>query len=140
MPIIERSLLINAPPARVYEAYVDLSQWPEWTPHFREIRLLTEGPLAVGSRARISLKINPLATVWEVTEIVDGRSFAWASSSLPGLRLVFHHIAEGADDGTRATLRIHIRGPLAFLTHFVGRIYGRNLDHALRLLKSNLES
>ncbi len=140
MPSVQRSLTIDAPPAKVYEAFVDLSRWLEWNPHFREVKPLTEGPLASGSKARIALRLSPLATVWEVTELNPGRSFAWASSSLPGVRLVFDHIAEIADGGTRATLRIDIEGPLAFLAGVTGAFYGRNLGHSLAALKRMLEA
>ena len=139
MPSVQRSLTIDAPPAKVYEAFVDLSRWLEWNPHIREIRSLSEGPLAQGSKVRIALKLSPLASVWEVTEVNPGRSFAWASSSFPGIRLNFDHIAERADGGTLATLRIDIEGPLAFLTGLAGAFYGRNLDRSLAALKRMLE-
>ena len=140
MPSVQRSLTIDAPPAQVYEAFVDLSRWLEWNPHLREVRPLTEGPLTPGSKARVALKLNPLPSIWEVTEMNPGRSFAWASSLLPGIRLVFDHVAESADGGTRATLRIDIEGPLAFLAGLAGTIYGRNLDHSLAALKDILEA
>ncbi len=138
MPSLERSLNINAPPERVYEAFVDLSRWLDWNPQLREVTPLSEGPLAVGSKARIAGQMMIGARVWEVTELNPGRSFAWQSSS-PGVRLVFDHIAEGADGGTRATLRIDIEGPLAFMAGLAGSLYGRNLDHSLNALKGMLE-
>ncbi len=139
MPSLERSLNINAPPERVYEAFVDLSRWLEWNPQLREVTPLSEGPLAVGSKARIAGQMMIGARVWEVTELNPGRSFAW-KSSFPGVRLVFDHIAEGADGGTRATIRIDIEGPLAFLTGLAGTVYGRNfLDRSLGALKEMLE-
>jgi hypothetical protein len=139
MPSLERSLSIDASPTKVYEAFVDLSRWLEWNPHLRAVTPLSEGPLAPGFRARVALKLNPLPGVWEVTEVNPDRSFAWASSALPGVRLVFDHIAESADGGTRATLRIDIEGPLAFLAGLASPIYGRNLDHSLAALKEMLE-
>ncbi len=139
MPSVERSLTRDAPPATVYEAFVDLSRWLEWNPHLRGVTPLSEGPLAPGFRARVTLKLNPLPSTWEVTEVNPGRSFAWKSSLLPGVRLLFDHIAEGADGGTRATLRIDIEGPLAFAAGLAGSVYGRNLDHSLNALKGMLE-
>ena len=141
MPSVERSLTINAPPERVYEAFVDHSRWLEWNPHMREMRPLSEGPLAPGFRARLAAKLNPFASTWEVTEVNPGRSFAWASSSFfPGLRLVFDHIAEGADGGTRATIRIDVEGPLAFPAWLAGGFFGRNfLGRSLGALKRMLE-
>ena len=140
MPSVQRSLTINAPPERVYEAFVDHSRWLVWNPDMREMRLLNEGPLAPGSKARVAHKLNPFASTWEVTEVNPGRSFAWKSSFFPGLRLVFDHIAEGADGGTRATIRIDVEGPLAFLTGPAGAVYGRNfLGRSLGALKAMLE-
>ena len=141
MPSVERSLTIAVPPARVYDAFVDHSRWLEWNPHMREMRPLSEGPLAPGFRARLAAKLNPFASTWEVTEVNPGRSFAWASSSFfPGLRLVFDHIAEGADGGTRATIRIDVEGPLAFPAWLGGGFFGRNfLSRSLGALKELLE-
>ena len=141
MPSLERSRTIDAPPARVYEAFVDHSRWLEWNPHMREMRPLSEGPLAPGFRARLAARLNPFASTWEVTEVNPGRSFAWASSSFfPGLRLVFDHIAEGADGGTRATIRIDVEGPLAFPAWLAGGFYGRTfLARSLGALRRMLE-
>ncbi len=141
MPSVERSLTINAPPAQVYEAFVDHSRWLEWNPNMREMRPLSEGPLAPGFRARAAHKLNPFASVWEVTEVNPGRSFAWRSSFLPGLRLAFDHIADGAEGGTRATIRIDIEGPLAFVARLAGGVVARNLlDSSLGALKAMLET
>ena len=139
MPSVERSRTIDAPPARVYEAFVNLSRWLEWNPHLRTVTPLAEGPLAPGLKARIALKLNPLPSVWQVTEVNPGRSFAWVSTSLPGVRLVFDHSAESAEGGALATLRIDFQGPLGFLAGLAGPFYARNLDHSLAALKSLLE-
>ncbi len=73
-----------------------------------------------------------------MTELNPGRSFAW-KSSFPGVTLSFDHIAEAADGGTRATLRIDIEGPLSFLAGLAGAVYSRNLDRSLGALKEMLE-
>jgi hypothetical protein len=140
MPSLQRSLTIDAPPAKVYDAFVDLSRWLEWNPHLREVKPLCEGPLVTGCKARISLKLSPFASDWEVTEVNPGRSFAWASFSLPGVRLIFDHIAEDFGGGTVATLRIDIEGPLAFLTPITGAFYEHNLGRSLAALKRILEA
>ena len=140
MPTVERSEIIKAPPERVWEAYLDLAGWLAWNPHMRELRLLTEGPLAVGSRARLVLKTG-LPSVWEVTELNAGRSFAWTATLVPGLRLLFDHIVEAAEGGSRPILRIEASGPVAVVAGPVLRfIYARNLDHSLAALKRLLEA
>ena len=140
MPSLQRSLTIDAPPARVYEAFADFDRWLEWNPHLRRVTPLCEGPLATGCTARIALKLSPFPSVWEVTEVNPGRSFAWASSSIPGVRLISDHIAEDYDGGTIATLRVDVEGPLAFLTPITGAFYEHNLGRSLAALKRILEA
>lgn len=94
--------------------------------------------MALGVKARIVLRFIPMASVWEVTEIAPGCSFAWAYS-LPGLRFVFHHIAEGVEGGTRVTLRIDFHGPLAFLPWLAGIVPKTTSHFALNALEHMLE-
>ncbi|MCH7577476.1 MAG: hypothetical protein IH822_06745 [Chloroflexi bacterium] len=62
-------------------------------------------------------------------------------SPLDGLRLAFDHIADGAEGGTRATIRIDIEGPLAFVARLAGGVVARNLlDSSLTALKGLLEA
>ncbi len=140
MPSLQRSLAIDVPPARVYEAFTNFDRWLEWNPHLRQVKPLCEGPLAEGCTARIALKLSPFPSVWEVTEVIPGRSFAWTSSSIPGVRLIFDHIAEDFDGGTVATLRVDVEGPLAFLTPITGALYEHNLSRSLAALKRILEA
>ncbi|MGQ9573188.1 MAG: SRPBCC family protein [Dehalococcoidia bacterium] len=138
MPTIERSIVINVPPERVWEAFVNLGDWPVWNPHMRKVRLLTEVPLAMGSRARIVLKTG-FSSTWKVTEFTPGRSFTW-DANLLGSHLSFAHLAEPANDATRVVFRIEASGPTAAVASLVLRFsYSRFLDHSLRRLKERLE-
>lgn len=138
MPAVQRSIVINAPTERVWEAFMELESWPAWNPHMREVRRLAEGPLAMGRRARIILK-SRMASTWEVTELNPGRSFAWEANLL-GSHLLFDHIVEAADGGSQAILHIEATGLTAFLAGPVlSAFYSRNLDHSLKLLKERLE-
>ena len=118
---------------------MDLPGWLAWNRHMREVKALSEGPLAVGSRARIVLKAG-LRSQWEVTELTQGRSFTWVSNLVPGLRVSFGHTVEAAEGGARATYRVETGGLLGALALPVLRvIYSRNLDHSLANLKAFLE-
>lgn len=139
MPVVERSVTIQVPPEKVWEAYVGLDGWLRWNEHMREVKLLDGGPLDVGKRARITLKTR-MSSEWEVTELTPGKSFTWVSRVVPGLRLVFAHEVEAADGYSRAILRIESSGPVAALAAPVlGLVYSRSLVHALDRLKALLE-
>lgn len=91
----------------------DIERWAEWTPTVTRIERLERGRLGVGSRARIwQPKLRP--AVWEVTELVDGRSFTWFTRA-PGVRVIAKHGVQGTPDGTRATLSLRFAGPFGWL-------------------------
>jgi uncharacterized membrane protein len=138
VPAVERSIFINVPTEHVWEAFVNLGDWPVWNHHMREIRLLTEVPLAMGSRARIVLKTG-LSSTWEVTEFSPGRSFTWDASLLAS-RLSFAHVVQPLNDASRVLLRIEASGLTALAAAPILRfLYARNLGRSLQRLKESLE-
>jgi len=138
MPAVERSIVINVPAERVWEAFVNLGDWPVWNHHMREIRLLTEVPLSMGSRARIVLK-RGLSSTWEVTEFSPGRSFTW-DASLFGSRLSFAHVVQPVNAGSRVVFRIEASGLTALAASLVLRFsYSRFRTRSLRRLKELLK-
>ena len=102
----------TANPQLVWAALSDLTGWPNWCETYVSIRRLDDGPLRVGSRARV--KQHGLAPgIWEVTELDEGRSFTWATKA-PGVRTVAsHELVHLPDGGTRIRLEVRQRGPLA---------------------------
>lgn len=101
---------IPARPATVWRVMADVERWPEWTASVRRVKLLTPGPLRVGSRARIHQPGFPPAW-WRVTELDADRGFTWVSN-VPGLRVTGKHWIEAMNDGCRVTLSIHYGGLL----------------------------
>ena len=101
---------IAAPPDRVWAVLSDIERWPEWTPTVRLVTRLDQGPLTIGSRARIRQPGLPPAA-WQITELVEGRRFTWVTRS-PGVRVVAQHGVESTPPGTRATLSLEFSGVL----------------------------
>ena len=99
---------IPAPPETVWRVMADIERWPEWTSSVRRAKLLTDGPLQAGSRARIQQPGFP-PTWWRVTELNPGGGFTWVSRA-PGLRVTARHRLEPADGGCRVTLSICYEG------------------------------
>ncbi|WP_062344456.1 SRPBCC family protein [Herbidospora yilanensis] len=134
----ESTVVIDAPPSRVWEVFSDVARWPEWTPTVDTLDLLDPGPLRVGSRARLRQPRLPVA-VWRVTDFADGRGFTWVSGG-SGLRTAGIHEVEAVPGGTRALLVIEQTGPLAPLVHLLaGRLTRRYLELEGQGLKARSE-
>jgi len=110
---------IDAPPEPVVEVLFDVVRWPEWTPTIDDVERLDEGPFRVGSRAKVRQPKLPRAE-WQVTELVDGRSFTWEATG-PGMRTIGRHEVVADGDGSRVTLSIEQTGPMGAVAARVWR-------------------
>ena len=111
MPGLEHAAIIAAPPERVWAVVVDVERWPDRIPTVDAVERLDPGPLDVGSRTRLRQPRLPEG-VWTVTELVDGSSYTWESSS-PGVTVTAAHVVETHPDGSRLTLSVKVSGALS---------------------------
>jgi uncharacterized membrane protein len=111
MPGLQHSVAIGAPPERVWAVVVDVERWPERIPTVHAVERLDTGPLVVGARTRLQQPRLPTA-VWTVTELTEGSSYTWKSSS-PGVTVAAAHVVEPHPDGSRLTLAVTVTGPLS---------------------------
>lgn len=113
------SVPIDAPADLVWEIVTDVEGWPRHISTVRAVQRLDEGPLRVGSSARIEQPGQPPA-VWTVTRLDPGREFSWGTARR-GLRMTGTHrvVAEAA--GSRNHLELTAHGPLAWLVALVAR-------------------
>ena len=126
---------IAAPPGRVWSVMVDAERWPEWTASVTSVARLDQGPLRVGSRARIRQPRVPPAE-WRVTELTEGRSFTWVTGTALA-RATARHEVESIPAGTRATLSIRYSGLLGGV---VGRLTRGLNDRYLALEAAGLKA
>jgi uncharacterized membrane protein len=117
MTYFSTAVEIHAPIDRVWAVLSDLERWPEWTPTVTSLQRVDRGPLAVGSRARVRQPKLPPAE-WRVTELDEGRSFAWVTGSL-GVQVTGAHSVEANEGGSRAMLSLQFSG---FLGPLVARL------------------
>ena len=136
----EKSLTVAAEPARVWEVLSDIERWPERITTYQEVRRLDDGDLRVGSRARVKQK-GLAAGEWEVSELVPGRTFTWASQQ-PGVRIVGrHHVTTDAAGATRLTLVLEQSGWLSgVVTLLLGRKVREYVDLEADALKVAAEA
>jgi uncharacterized membrane protein len=105
------SVLIDAPVALVWQLTTDVEAWPATTPTVTSVKRLDEGPLRVGSRARIKQPGQP-AAVWTVTEFEPDTGFSWRAVR-PGLVLTGTHRVAAEPSGCRNTVDLEVTGPLS---------------------------
>jgi uncharacterized membrane protein len=106
---INDTITIDAPVERVWALTVDLDQLPAITPTVSAVERLDDGPVAVGSRARLRQPGLP-PRVWTVEVVDEPHRFAWATSLL-GVRMVGVHELTPLDaDRCQLTLRVLLEG------------------------------
>jgi uncharacterized membrane protein len=107
----DSSVEINASAATVWDVFVDVERWPDWTTSVTSLTALDGPGLAVGKRFEIKQPRLP-KLVWEVTEVDPGRSWTWRQHSLGGTTFASHEVITNGDDRTLVRQSIDQRGPI----------------------------
>jgi|1186.fasta_scaffold331119_2 uncharacterized membrane protein len=131
---------VAAPAERVFAVYADVEHWPDWTSSVTSVERLDEGPLRVGSRARVRQPRLP-AAVWQVTDVVPGRSFTWVARG-PGVVTTGRHLVSPTidDDRVNVTAVLEQDGPLgALIGLLTARLTRRYLDLEVRGIRAHCE-
>ena len=130
---------VAAPAQLLFEVYTDVERWPEWTASVTRVERLDQGPLSVGSRARIKQPRLP-AAVWEVTEVVAGHSLpGWLGVRGLSLQAVMASPRRGWGP-VRVTASLEQAGLLGPLFGFLTKqLTNRYLQIELRGLKAHCE-
>lgn len=125
--LISNELTIDAPVERVWALTVDVENLPTLTPTMTEVHKLDNGPLAVGSRARIK-QPGQSARVWTVTDLVPNSRFFWRTKAF-GMSMTGGHTLTATDDGgCRNVLSVALTG---FGSGLLGRMIGGQLRKAI---------
>ncbi len=95
---ITHELIIEAPVEQVWALTVDVESWPTMTPTMTSVQRLDEGPLRVGSTARIK-QPGQSSRIWTVTTLEPNEAFAWEA---PGLSVCGWSVAIGWNGPAKA--------------------------------------
>jgi uncharacterized membrane protein len=125
--ILTNTIDIAAPIERVWSLTEDIEQWPTITPTMTTIVRLDNGPLKVGSTARVK-QPRQRARVWTVTRFDPNETFAWQSRILGMPVIGTHSMASRGDGSTANTLTLEMSGVMSRL---MGRILASTLRQAL---------
>lgn len=137
---VETAVDIDATPEQVWAVMADIERWPEWTASVERVERLDEGPLRVGSRARLKQPRFP-PVVWEVTALEPGRAFSWTARNVGVTSIGEHRIASPPGEPVTVRLSLRQRGPLApLLALFTAKLTRRYVDTEAQGLKRRCEA
>src|SRR5437870_11212679 len=109
MAFREASLEITAAPARVWQVWSNVNQWPEWNPDMKESRL--DGPLKLGATGMINPRSGGKHDV-VVTHYENGRASELESTALPGPKMPIGAPTAPSGKGSRIPQGLEPRGLL----------------------------
>lgn len=136
---IEGSREVAASPETVWALLAKPERWHDTiTPYIKWIRM--NGPLQVGTTALVRTRVPPLRSSWVVTCFEEGRRWSWRGRVL-GLSVIYHHIVEPTDTGSRITLRVEADGRVAeAMRKMLRRLNLPQMETALGLIKELAEA
>jgi uncharacterized membrane protein len=117
---------IEAPVEVVWDLTVDVERWPSLTPTMTSVERLDDGPMRVGSSARVKQPGMRVA-VWTVTALDERSRFCWETRLL-GMTMVGCHELMAEGEATRNTLTLHVHG---FGSRVLGAFTGRKMARAI---------
>ncbi len=123
---IASDVTIEASIEQVWALTIDIEQWPALTPTMTSVARLDDGPLRVGSSARV-VQPRQRPTIWTVTRIDAPHTFEWQTKVLTVTMTARHHLVP-VGDTCRNELRVDLSGPGSGI---LGRVLGSTMRGAI---------
>ena len=137
--ITDNSIEIDASGRSVWNVFVDVEHWPEWTASVQRIVRLDGPGIEVGNRFQIKQPRLPNLT-WEVTAVEPGVSWTWCQRSPGATTLATHQLVPHGTELTLVRQRIIQRGPVGVVVGAITRnLTKRYLDLEAHGLKARSE-
>jgi hypothetical protein len=129
----EADIRIKATPEAIWDAVADPETWPSWTKAVWRVKKLSEGPVGVGSRLRITIWcIIPVRLHMTITEFVPGQRVAMEGKALIA-RMSRYYMLQPQNGRTRAIVGGEATGLLAPLTWVIGQVLSKEIVQDLRV-------
>ena len=133
------SIVINAPPEKVFALVDNLEDWPLWIPSIKKIEKVSEGPLKEGSRIRVTAKSGvTVKLLMTITEFIPGQRGV-LQGRVFGTRMTRYYTFERIEQGTKLTAGGEVKGPLAFLVRRGGQRLSEEIVQAAKRKIEGLE-
>ncbi len=127
------SILIGAPPSRVWAVVADVARWPSW---HAPVTVLSLGEVRPDAVMRWKLGGTTIRSTFAV--VAPERELTWTGRVL-GYKAVDQHLVEPAGDGhTEVTIRESLAGPLLPLLFSQARLHAQH-QRWLTDLKTRVE-
>jgi uncharacterized membrane protein len=110
----DSSVEIEAPASVVWDVFIDVERWPDWTASVDALTALDGPDIRIGNRFEIKQPRLP-KVVWEVTDLTPGSSWTWRQRSLGATTLATHVVTAQGPNRTLVEQRIDQRGPLGII-------------------------
>lgn len=115
---VEIETRIARAPADVFAALLDVERYPDWliASGIVKVERLDPGPVAVGSRLRISQTVAGRSTTLDgsVTDLVEDRSFGLRAKDKDGVQIEIDAALAPDGDATRLRWSLKLKLPLRF--------------------------
>ncbi len=140
---IEKSILINRPIEEVFTYVSDLTHSAEWQNGLVEVRMVSEGPVGVGTRYAFvrSFMGKKMEASNEIEEFVPNSKIAFKTTSGPiPLEASYLFESTGRETKLTSTIEMHPGGFISLAEPLISASLGRDVEASLGKLKNMLES
>ena len=129
----EADISIKATPEAIWDAVADPETWTGWTDAVYRVKKLSEGPVGIGSRLRITIWcIIPVRLNMTITEFFPGQRVAMEGRALIA-RMSRYYMLQPQNGRTRAIVGGEATGLLAPLTWVIGQVLSKEIVQDLRV-------
>lgn len=140
--VVKESVLVNAPPERVWRVFSHLDRWPQWNRAVLGARWLKGQPWMLGSAFEMTIKPSwkKLNVRPEIVESGPPQQVIWLGKGA-GIHGQHTFTFQPEGDGTRATSLEVFSGPMLWIMPLIGSSgsVGRMFKAWLAALKAEVE-
>ncbi|MFQ6080277.1 MAG: SRPBCC family protein [Candidatus Bathyarchaeia archaeon] len=145
MARIEKSIVINAPPEKVFALSADVERMPEWMDTVKEVKVTSKERTGVGATSHWVVEAGGTRAEFdsETTEWVENEKIAWRTTS-GNITMFGSGTLKPVERGTEYTWVMDYELPYSILGKIIDKLkvskdFEKDMARALQNLKNLLE-